>query len=46
MIWLEDETSVKARLELMNKYEIAGAGYWKLGLESDDIWNTISQYFK
>lgn len=46
MIWLEDETSVKARLDLMNKYEIAGAGYWKLGLESDDIWNTISQYFK
>lgn len=46
MIWLEDETSVKARLELMNKYEIAGAGYWKLGLESDDIWNTISEYFK
>ena len=46
MIWLEDETSIKARLDLMNKYEIAGAGYWKLGLESDDIWNTISQYFK
>ncbi|WP_448901786.1 glycosyl hydrolase family 18 protein [Eubacterium sp.] len=46
MIWLEDETSVKARLDLMNKYEIAGAGYWKLGLETDDIWNTISQYFK
>ena len=46
MIWLEDETSIKARLDLMNKYEIAGAGYWKLGLESDDIWNTSSQYFK
>lgn len=46
MIWIEDETSIKARLDLMNKYEIAGAGYWKLGLESDDIWNTISQYFK
>ena len=46
MIWLEDETSIKARLDLMNKYEIAGAGYWKLGLESDDIWNIISQYFK
>lgn len=46
MIWLEDELSVKARLELMNKYELGGAAYWSLGQETDDIWKTISKYFK
>ncbi|MFQ9514525.1 MAG: glycosyl hydrolase family 18 protein [Eubacterium sp.] len=46
MIWLEDKTSVKARLELMEKYELGGAAYWALGQESDSIWKTISGYFK
>lgn len=45
-MWLEDETSVKARLELMNKYEMGGAAYWALGQEKDSIWNVISEYFK
>ena len=45
-IWLEDETSVKARLELMNQYKMAGAAYWALGQEKDSIWNVISEYFK
>ena len=30
-IWLEDETSVKSRLELMKKYNLAGAAYWSFG---------------
>lgn len=46
MIWLEDEMSVKARLELMNKYEMGGAAYWALGQETDNIWKTIAPYFK
>jgi spore germination protein YaaH len=45
MIWLEDETSVKARLELMNQYNLAGAAYWSLGQEKDSIWKTIEKYF-
>lgn len=46
MIWLEDKTSVKARLELMEKYELGGAAYWSLGQETDSIWKTIAPYFK
>lgn len=46
MIWLEDAVSVKARLELMNKYELGGAAYWALGQETDSIWKTIAPYFK
>ena len=45
-IWLEDETSVKSRLELMKKYNLAGAAYWSLGQEKADIWNIIDQYFE
>lgn len=45
MIWLEDETSVEARLELMNQYNLAGAAYWSLGQEKDSIWKTIKKYF-
>lgn len=45
-IWLEDETSVKARLELMNKYKMGGVAYWALGQEKDSIWKVISKYFK
>ena len=46
MIWLEDETSVKERLELMNKYNLGGAAYWSLGQEKDSIWKVIEKYFK
>lgn len=46
LVWLEDETSVKTRLELMNQYELGGAAYWALGQESDNIWQTIKKYFK
>lgn len=45
-IWLEDETSVKSRLELMKKYNLAGAAYWSLGQEKADIWNIIDRYFE
>lgn len=45
-IWLEDETSVKARLELMNKYKMGGVAYWALGQEKDSIWKVIYEYFK
>lgn len=46
MMWLEDETSVKSRLDLMEKYELGGAAYWALGQETDNIWKVISKYFK
>ncbi len=46
IIWLEDETSVKSRLELMKKYSLGGSAYWCLGQESSEIWNVIQEYFK
>ena len=45
-IWLEDATSMKARMELMKKYKLAGSAYWSLGQENDSIWDTIGSYFE
>ncbi len=40
-IWLEDETSIKKRLELTKKNKLGGNAYWALGQEKDSIWNVI-----
>jgi spore germination protein YaaH len=40
-MWLEDETSVKARLELVKKYDLAGVASWRRGFEKPDIWSGI-----
>lgn len=45
-IWLEDETSIKSRMELVKKYKLAGAAYWALGQEKDSIWKVIDKELK
>lgn len=45
-IWLEDEQSLDAKMQLIQKYELGGVAEWKLGFERDDVWNTISQYLQ
>jgi spore germination protein YaaH len=42
-IWLEDETSMKARVELVKKYNLAGIASWRRGYEIPEIWETIRQ---
>lgn len=43
-IWMEDETSMELRLKLMREKGLAGASFWKLGLEKNSIWETIIKY--
>lgn len=45
-VWLEDEKSIEKRLELILKYDIAGSGAWKLGLEKDTIWEILDEKLK
>jgi spore germination protein YaaH len=45
-IWLEDSTSLEKRLQLLDEYGLAGASFWKLGLETSDVWDTIDAYFQ
>ena len=44
-IWLEDASSLEKRLQLMKKYDLAGAAFWKFGLENSSAWDVILKYF-
>ncbi len=41
LIWLEEETSLGLKMDLIEKYELAGVACWKLGFEPADIWNIV-----
>ena len=43
---MEDATSLKEKLAVMNRYGIAGVAHWKLGLETDDVWAVIGEYIQ
>ena len=43
-IWLEDEESMNAKLSIMDGYHLAGAAFWKLGLEDESVWDDIAAY--
>ena len=40
-IWLEDSQSIKWKVSLVNKYNLAGVGSWRKGFETQDVWETI-----
>ncbi|PHV70385.1 hypothetical protein CS063_10930 [Sporanaerobium hydrogeniformans] len=42
-VWLEDESSIKQRIGLVNEYDLAGYAAWKLGLETPTIWNILAE---
>lgn len=42
-MWLEDEKSIRGRVQLIKEYNIAGCGAWKRGLEEKGIWKAISE---
>ena len=41
-IWYENQQSISAKLDLVNKYNLKGTGSWSLGQETQDIW----KYYK
>ena len=41
-IWREEETSLRYKLKVMWDNQLAGCAAWKLGLESDKVWDTIA----
>lgn len=43
-VWLEDAQSAEARLKVMEENNLAGASFWKLGIETSDVWDTIIKY--
>ena len=43
-IWVEDATSLEKKLEVMKNNSLAGASFWKAGLEDSAVWDTIIKY--
>lgn len=41
LIWMEDETSLGLKMGLIRKAGLAGVACWKLGFESENIWDVI-----
>lgn len=46
VIWYENEESITKKLELINKYNLKGAGTWRLGLEKEKIWDVFKSHLK
>lgn len=42
-IWIEDANSLEKKVSLINKYNLAGVGSWRLGFETQNIWDVISK---
>lgn len=43
-VWMEDEESIRVKLNIMNKYGIAGVAEWQLAFASETIWDVIAEY--
>lgn len=41
-LWMEEERSLGLKMDLINQYDLAGVACWKLGLESESVWDVIS----
>lgn len=41
--WLEDRDTMRQRLELVNRYRLAGVASWRRGLERPDTWDLIEE---
>ena len=43
-VWLEDSSSTEERLKIISENSLAGGSFWKLGFETDSIWDTVIKY--
>lgn len=45
-MWIEDIDSIRAKIDLINQYELAGSAFWEKDRENDDIWNLVEEKLK
>ena len=41
MVWMEDEDSMRRRIDIVNRYKLAGVAAWRRGFEKPEIWDVI-----
>lgn len=44
VVWYENDESYKAKLNLISKYDLKGAGTWSLGQEDPSIWKNYESW--
>lgn len=42
-IWIEDENSLKEKINLVNNYKLGGIASWEKGMEPDDFWTFLKE---
>jgi len=45
-VWLEEERSISAKLDLVIYHELAGTAGWRKGLERAAIWDVLAEYLR
>lgn len=45
-VWLEDAKSLELKLQVMKEEGLGGAAFWKAGMETADVWDTIVSYLQ
>ena len=45
-IWIEDLDSIKAKVSLVNEYELGGVSAWAKDRENPDVWAVIANELK
>jgi spore germination protein YaaH len=45
-MWQEESTSIEEKMKVIYGADIAGVAEWKLGLETETIWDTIIKYLQ
>ena len=43
-VWLENEASMRARIDLMDYFDLGGVAAWQLGLEAPPIWDILGAF--
>lgn len=44
-MWMEEKSSIEAKMGVCSKYGIAGVACWRLGFENDNVWPVIASYY-
>jgi spore germination protein YaaH len=40
-IYIEEKTSIKEKIKVIQEYDLAGAAIWRLGFETADVWEAF-----
>lgn len=45
-MWIEDQESISKKMDLVNSYNLAGAGFWEKDRENNEVWNIVKNKLK